>query len=122
MNLAPGFPDDPLMLHLLQILHEGIGLPKHKTISLDTSVNHDLGCNRVEAKQLMALLKLDFGMRLGDYNSNRYFKRRGFDAYLRYVEKGSARKRPLTIEMLYQAVKAKYWDTRKLEAKAYQEP
>ena len=122
LNLAPDFPDDPLMLHLLQILHEGIGLPKHKTIYLNTSVNHDLGCNRAEAKQLMALLKLDFGLRPGDYNSNRYFKRRGFDAYLRYVEKGSTGKRPLTIDMLYQAVKAKHWDTRTLEAKAYEKP
>jgi hypothetical protein len=122
LNLAPDFPDDPLMLHLLQILHEGIGLPKHKTITLDTSVNHDLGCNSAEAKQLMALLKLEFGMRLGDYNDKRYFKRRGFDAYLRYVEKGSEGKRPLTIGMLYHAVKAKSWDTQALETKGYQKP
>lgn len=120
LNLAPDFTDDPLMLHLLQILHESIGLPKHKTITLNTSINHDLGCNSAEAKQLMALLKHDFGMRPGDYNGNRYFKRRGFDAYLRYVEKGSVGKRPLTIGMLYQAVKAKYWDTQTLEAKGDQ--
>lgn len=32
MNLAPNFPEDPVMQQLLQLLHEEIGLPKHKTI------------------------------------------------------------------------------------------
>lgn len=64
----------------------------------------------------MAALRQDFGMKLGDYKNNRYFKRRGFDACLRLVETGCERKVPLTIHMLYQAVKAKRWDTRTLEA------
>lgn len=122
LNLAPNFPDDPLMLHLLQILHDGIGLPKHKSITLDTSVNHDLGCSSAEAKQLMAVLKQDFGMRSGDYKNSRYFKHRTFDAYLRYVENASEGKLPLTIGMLYQAVKTKHWDTHKLEALGCQKP
>lgn len=116
LNLAPGFPDDPVMLHFLQLIHENVGLPKHQIITINTSINHDLGCNGVEAKQLMAALKQDFGMKLGDYKNNRYFKHRGFDAYLRLVERGCEGKVPLTIHMLYQAVKAKRWDTRTLEA------
>lgn len=115
LNLAPGFPDDPLMLHLLQLVHDDVGLPKHQTITLDTSINHDLGCSSVEAKRLMTALKQDFGMASGDYKNTRYFKHRGFDAYLRYVEKGSAGKAPLTIGILYRAIKAKRWDTQTLE-------
>lgn len=53
--------------------------------------------------------------------SNRYFKRRGFDMYLRHVDRGSKGKIPLTIDMLYQAVKAKRWNTRALEARRFQE-
>lgn len=119
-NLASDFPDDPLMLHLLQLVHEDVGLPKHQTVSLNTSINHDLGCSSTEAKQLIAALKQDFGMELGDYKNSRYFKRRGFDAYLRYVERGSEGKTALTINMLYQAIKAKRWDSQALEAFGYQ--
>lgn len=116
LSLASDFPDDPLMLHLLQLLHEDIGLPKHRTINLDTSINHDLSGNSNEARQLMAAIMQDFGMRKGDYKHYRYFKHPGLDAHLRYVEKSNAGKIPLTIAMLYQAIKAKRWDTQALEA------
>lgn len=119
LNLAADFPDDPLMLHLLQLIHEDVGLPKHQAINLNTSINHDLGCSSSEARRLMAALKQDFGLKLGDYKSNRYFKRRGFDVYLRYVERGCEGKAPLTINMLYQAIKAKRWDSETLEAIGY---
>ncbi|MBV4453802.1 MULTISPECIES: DUF1493 family protein [Pseudomonas] len=122
LNLAPYFPDDPVMLHLLQLLHENVGLPKHSTVTLNTSINHDLGCSSVEAKQLITALRQDLGMKLGDYQNGRYFKRPGFDAYLHYVDRGSEGKTPLTIGMLYQAIKAKRWDTLALEAKRCQKP
>ncbi len=121
LNLAADFPDDPVMLHLLQLVHEDVGLPKHQALSLSTSINHDLGCSSSEARKLMAALKQDFGMRLGDYRSKRYFKRRGFDVYLRHVDRGSKGKIPLTIDMLYQAVKAKRWNTQALEAGRFEE-
>ena len=116
LNLASDFPDDPLMLHLLQLIHEEVGLPKYQIINLNTSINHDLGCSSAEARQLIAALKQDFGMKVGDYKNSRYFKRRGFDAYLRYVERGSEGKTALTINMLYQAIKAKRWNSQALEA------
>lgn len=121
LNLAADFPDDPIMRHLLQLVNEDVGLPKHQALSLSTSINHDLGCSSSEARKLMAALKQDFGMGFGDYRSNRYFKRRGFDMYLRHVDRGSKGKIPLTIDMLYQAVKAKRWNTRALEARRFQE-
>ena len=64
MNLAPNLPEDPVMQQLLQLLHEEIGLPKHKTISLQTSLNFDLACDGVEAKQFMEALEQDFGVDL----------------------------------------------------------
>jgi hypothetical protein len=121
LNLAADFPDDPLMLHFLQLLHEDVGLPRHQAINLSTSINHDLGCSRFEARKLMTALKQDFGLKLGDYRSNRYFKRRGFDAYWRHVDRGSEGKIPLTIDMLYQAIKAKRWDTQLLESRGREE-
>ena len=120
LNLAPNFPDDPLMLHLLQLLHEGIGLPKYQPIYLHTSINHDLSGTLVEAKHLIAALTQDFDIKMGDYKHSRYFKGRRLNAHLKYVEKGNAGKVPLTINMLYQAIKAKHWDSQALEAFGYQ--
>ncbi|AZE52454.1 hypothetical protein C4K03_0266 [Pseudomonas synxantha] len=42
MNLAPNFPEDPVMQRLLQLLHEEIGLPKHKTLRWDTQILENL--------------------------------------------------------------------------------
>jgi hypothetical protein len=38
-------PRHPTLRELMQLLHEEIGLPEHKTISLKTAINLDLGCN-----------------------------------------------------------------------------
>jgi hypothetical protein len=43
MNLAPNLPDDPALHQLIQLLHEELGFPERKTISLSTSINFDLG-------------------------------------------------------------------------------
>ena len=45
MNLAPNLPDDPTLHLLIQLLHEELGLPERKTISLNTSINFDLNRN-----------------------------------------------------------------------------
>jgi hypothetical protein len=50
MNLAPHFPDDHAMHLLMQLLHEELGLPERKTISLTTSINFDLGCDGADAR------------------------------------------------------------------------
>lgn len=115
MNLAPDFPDDPVMHQLMQLLHEEIGLPKHKTISLNTSINFDLGCEGSEARQLMDALEQDFGIDLNDYDAYRYFQPVGFDVYLKRRAKGRGEKAPLTIGMLYQAAKMQRWETEVLE-------
>lgn len=115
MNLAPNFPEDPVMQQLLQLLHEEIGLPKHKTIRLDTSLNLDLGCDGAEAKQFMDALEQDFSVDLGDYDAYRYFKPPVFDVFLKRRAKGRGEKVPLTIGMLYLAIKTHSWDTQTLE-------
>ncbi|WP_424490471.1 DUF1493 family protein [Pseudomonas sp.] len=115
MNLAPHFPEDPAMQQLLQLLHEEIGLPKHKAIRLDTSINFDLGCDGAEAKQFMEALEQDFALDLGDYDAYRYFQPPVFDVFLKRRAKGRGDKVPLTIGMLYLAIKTHGWDTQTLE-------
>lgn len=115
MNLAPNFPEDAAMQQLLQLLHEEIGLPKHKTISLQTSINFDLGCDGSEAKQLMEVLEQEFALDLGDFDTYRYFNPPVFDVFLKRRAKGRGEKVPLTIGMLYLAIKTDSWDTQTLE-------
>ena len=115
MNLVPNFPEDPAMQRLLQLLHEEIGLPKHKTLRLQTSINLDLGCDGSEAKQLMEVLEQEFSLDLGDYDTYRYFNPPVFDVFLKRRAKGRGEKVPLTIGMLYLAIKTNSWDTQTLE-------
>ncbi len=115
MNLAPNFPEDAAMQQLLQLLHEEVGLPKHKTIRLDTSLNFDLGCDRTEAKQLMEALEQDFAVDLSDYDAYRYFNPPVFDVFQKHRAKGRGEKVPLTIGMLYLAIQSQSWDTQRLE-------
>ncbi|EJN16533.1 acyl carrier protein [Pseudomonas sp. GM79] len=103
-------------MHLLmQLLHEELGLPERKIISLTTSINFDLGCDGVDARQLMEALEEQFGIDFVDYDAYRYFQPEGFDVFLKRRAKGRGDKVPLTIGMLYRAIKAQRWDTEKLE-------
>ncbi|MCJ8207821.1 DUF1493 family protein [Pseudomonas sp. RGM2987] len=111
-NLADGFPCDSDMQELLNLLHEEIGLPKHRVISLDMAINLDLGCSRGEARYLIKALRQDFGIDFSEYRSCRYFPLSIFDGLL--GSKGGVGE-PLTIAMLYQAIKARRWETWTLE-------
>ncbi len=115
MNLAPNFPEDSAMRQLLQLLHEEIGLPKHKTVRLNTSLNFDLGCDGAQARQFMEALEQTFDLDLADYDAYRYFNPPVFDVFLKHRAKGRGEKMPLTIGMLYLAIKTHGWDTQTLE-------
>ena len=115
MNLPHDLPDDPEMQQLLQLIHEEIGLPKHKSIRLKTAINFDLGCDGAEAKQFMEAVEQEFGFDLGDYDAYRYFNPPVFDVFLKHRAKGRGEKVPLTIGMLYLAIKTHSWDTQTLE-------
>ena len=115
MNLAPNFPDDHAMQLLMQLLHEAIGLPDRKTISLNASINFDLGCEGADARHLMEALEEQFAIDFFDYDAYRYFQPEDFDVFLKRRAKGRGHKIPLTIGMLYQAVKNLRWNTRELE-------
>ncbi|WP_223434916.1 MULTISPECIES: DUF1493 family protein [unclassified Pseudomonas] len=115
MNLASNFPDDQTMHLLMQLLHEELGLPERKTISLTTSINFDLGCDGADAQNLMETLEEQFAIDLIDYDAYRYFQPEGYDVFLKRRAKGRGDKVPLTIGMLYQAIKARRWDTQTLE-------
>lgn len=115
MNLAADFPEDLAMQQLLQLLHEEIGLPKHKTLRLQTAINFDLGCDGAEAKQFMEAVEEEFALDMGDYDAYRYFNPPVFDVFLKHRAKGRGDKIPLTIGMLYLAIKTQRWDTQTLE-------
>ena len=115
MNLAADFPEDLAMQQLLQLLHEEIGLPKHKTLRLQTAINVDLGCDGAEAKQFMEAVEEEFALDMGDYDAYRYFNPPVFDVFLKHRAKGRGDKIPLTIGMLYLAIKTQRWDTQSLE-------
>ena len=115
MNLAADFPEDLTMQQLLQLLHEEIGLPKHKTLRLQTAINFDLGCDGAEAKQFMEAVEEEFALDMGDYDAYRYFNPPVFDVFLKHRAKGRGDKIPLTIGMLYLAIKTHSWDTQTLE-------
>jgi hypothetical protein len=117
MNLAPNFPDDHTMHLLMQLLHEELGLPERKTISLTTSINFDLGCDGADARHLMETLEEQFAIDFIDYDAYRYFQPEGFDVHLKRKAKGRGEKVPLTIGMLYRAIKVQRWDTQELESK-----
>jgi len=116
MNLAPNFPDDYTMRLLMQLLHEELGLPERKTISLATSINFDLGCNGADARQLMETLEEQFAINFIDFDAYRYFQSEGFDVFQKRRAKGRGEKLPLTIGMLYKAIKMQHWDTWELES------
>jgi hypothetical protein len=115
MNLAPNLPDDHLMQQLMQLLHEELGLPERKTISLSTSINFDLGCNGADAQHLIEALENHFAIDFVDFDSYRYFQPDGYDVFLKRKAKGRGDKVPLTIGMLYRAIKTQRWDTQALE-------
>lgn len=116
MNLAPNFPDDDTMRLLMQLLHEELGLLERKSISLATSINFDLGCNGADAQQLMETLEEQFAVKLIDYDAYRYFQSEGFDVFQKRRARGRSEKMPLTIGMLYKAIKMQRWDTWELES------
>ena len=116
MNLAPKFPDDTTMHLLMQVVHEELGLPERITISLSTSINFDLGCDGADAQHLMEALEEQFGIDFANYDAYRYFQPEGFDMFLKRRAKGRGDKVPLTIGMLYRAIKAQRWDTQTLES------
>ncbi|CAI8944488.1 hypothetical protein D3C76_690610 [compost metagenome] len=57
-----------------------------------------------------------FAIDFVDYDSYRYFQPDGYDVFLKRKAKGRGDKVPLTIGMLYRAIKAQRWDTDELES------
>ena len=115
MHLAPDFPDDAAMRQLMQLLHEEIGLPERKTLRLSTAINFDLGCDGADARHLLQTLEEQFVIDFVDFDSYRYFQPEGYDVVLTRRAKGRGDKVPLTIGMLYRAIKDQRWDTQALE-------
>ncbi|MBV6751208.1 DUF1493 family protein [Pseudomonas chlororaphis] len=115
MNPMSELPDDEPMRQLIQLLDEHIGLPKHITLSLKTSINHDLHCDGDDASELMEALHRRFAITFLDYDAYRYFRPEGYDLFFWRRAKERRGKIPLTIVMLYHAITLQRWDTAELE-------
>ena len=109
-------PQPPRRLHptCSSSLHEELGLPERKTISL-TPRSISTCCNGADAQHLIETLEDHFAIDFVDFDSYRYFQPEGYDVFLKRKAKGRGEKEPLTIGMLYRAIKAQRWDTRELE-------
>jgi hypothetical protein len=68
-----------------------------------------------EQQDLIETLEDHFAIDFVDYDSYRYFRPDGYDVFLKRKAKGRGDKVPLTIGMLYRAIKAQRWDTDELE-------
>ncbi|WP_265183375.1 DUF1493 family protein [Pseudomonas putida] len=88
---------------------------EQQDLTADTSINIDLGCNGADAQHLIETLEDHFAIDFVDYDSYRYFQPDGYDVFLKRKAKGRGDKVPLTIGMLYRAIKAQRWDTDELE-------
>ncbi|CAI8911887.1 DUF1493 family protein [Pseudomonas serbica] len=88
---------------------------EQQDLTADTSINIDLGCNGADAQHLIETLEDHFAIDFVDYDSYRHFQPDGYDVFLKRKAKGRGDKVPLTIGMLYRAIKAQRWDTDELE-------
>jgi hypothetical protein len=88
---------------------------EQQDLTADTSINIDLGCNGADAQHLIETLEDHFAIDVVDYDSYRYYQPDGYDVFLKRKAKGRGDKVPLTIGMLYRAIKAQRWDTDELE-------
>ncbi|MGN8344894.1 DUF1493 family protein [Pseudomonas sp. SMV71] len=115
-NLAPNFPTDALMRQLLQLLHEEIGLSKHQTLRLETAINLDFKCEDRDVRHFIQVFRQEFSVHLGDFKARRYVCSPLTEILVKCRLLKRRQKRPLTIGMLYQALKNRRWNTRTLEA------
>ncbi|MNO91917.1 hypothetical protein D3C76_834770 [compost metagenome] len=88
---------------------------EQQDLTADISINIDLGCNGADAQHLIETLEDHFAIDFVDYDSYRYYHPDGYDVFLKRKAKGRGDKVPLTIGMLYRAIKAQRWDTDELE-------
>ena len=71
--------------------------------------------NDADAQHLIETLEEHFTIDFVDFDNYRYFQPDGYDVFLKRKAKGRGEKVPLTIGMLYRAIKAQRWDTQELE-------
>lgn len=108
-------PDDQDMQRLIALLLEHISPLAVEMLTLNTSINHDLGCDGDDAAELMADLADRFSIDFVDYDAYRYFHPEGYDLMRWRRAKDRRGMIPLTLAMLYQAIKERCWRVEKIE-------
>lgn len=115
-NKVSPLPDDSHMQKLLALLSQHLGPFDLEKLHLNTSINHDLGCDGDDAAELMAELAETFSIEFVDYDAYRYFKPEGYDLMKWRRAKARRGEIPLTLAMLHHAIVQRYWMTEDLEA------
>lgn len=115
-NKVSPLPDDSHMQKLLALLSQHLGPFDLEKLHLNTSINHDLGCDGDDAAELMAELAETFSIEFVDYDAYRYFKPEGYDLMKWRRAKARRGEIPLTLAMLHHAIKHRRWDTKLLES------
>jgi acyl carrier protein len=115
MNKPGALPDDHEVRVLVALLQQHIGHLDASKLSLATSINHDLGCDGDDAAELMTELAERFSIEFVDYDAYRYFNPEGYDLMRWRRTKERRGQTPLTLAMIYQAIKVGRWKTSELE-------
>ena len=111
-------PDDQDMQRLIALLQEHISPLAVDKLTLNTSINHDLGCDGDDAAELMADLADRFPIDFVDYDAYRYFHPEGYDLMRWRRAKDRRGNVPLTLAMMYEAIQLLRWNTTEIEAAA----
>lgn len=116
MTASPSHHDDSQIPQLLDLLSQHLGPIDYSKLSLDTSINHELGCYGDDAAELMADLAERFSVEFLDYDAYRYFKPEGYDLMRRQRSQDRRGSVALTLGMLHRAMERRRWITVELEA------
>lgn len=116
MTASSSLSDDSRMLQLLELLGQHLGPIDYSKLRLDTSINHELGCDGDDAAELMADFADRFSVEFLDYDAYRYFRPEGYDL-MRWRRSQDRRGNvALMLGMLHRAMERRRWVTVELEA------
>ena len=116
LNTLTALPDDCAMQQLLALLRVHLSVLDVTGLTLQTSLNHDLGCDGDDAAEFMADMADRASIDFIDYDAYRYFTPEGYD-FSKWLRQRDRRGRvALTLAMLHHAIAHQRWQTSEVES------